>query len=277
VKLVVQHNGYGATIFASSVVTARDHVFDRHVDGDNLHGVYGSLTRLIPQATVEPYAFWRVAPRVSAEAGVGRLDSKTSGVRWAGKLPYATEYTAEMVMQRGSWGGDTVSAWAGFWRIGRAFGQSQWRPTLRLELNHASGDKDPNDRRHGTFDVLYPTPHDKYGLADQVGWKNVNHIGLIGEVRPKQQLILQAKVHDRWLDAARDGLYNSGGALLVRDRTGSAGTHVGKEIDLQASWAAMPGVQIAGGVGHMFAGEFLRHTTPGHVYTFVYTTLVYGF
>ena len=277
-KLAVQHDGYGATFFASSVVVPRDHAFDRHLDGDNLHGAYGSITRLIPQAAIEPYVFWRVAPRVQAEAGAfGRLDSKTTGFRWAGKLPYATEYTAEMVMQRGSWGNDSVSAWAGFWRLGRTFGRSDWRPTLRLELNHASGDKDPNDRLHGTFDVLYPTPHDKYGLADQVGWKNVNHIGLIGEVKPKQQLVLQAKVHDWWLDAARDGLYNSGGALLVRDRTGTSGTHVGEEVDLQVSWAAMPGLQVAGGVGHMFAGEFLRHATPGNSYTFAYTTLVYGF
>jgi hypothetical protein len=81
----------------------------------------------------------------------------------------------ELAMQRGSWGGDSVSAWAGFLRFGRELGNFDWHPTVRLELNRASGDKNPNDGRHETFDVLDPTPHDKYGLADQVGWKNVKH------------------------------------------------------------------------------------------------------
>jgi hypothetical protein len=86
---------------------------------------------------------------------------------------------------------------------------------------------------------------------------------VIAEVRPTKQLLLQAKAHDRWLASARDGLYNAGGTLPVRDGTGSSGTHIGKEIDLQASWAAAPGVQIAGGVGHIFPGRFLQRSTPG--------------
>ena len=56
----------------------------------------------------------------------------------------------------------------------------------------------PADGRHGTFDVLYPTAHDKYGMADQVGWKNVNHVGVILEAS-RGRLVLQAKGHDWWL------------------------------------------------------------------------------
>jgi len=61
----------------------------------------------------------------------------------------------------------------GLCHIRRCFDPVKSTPKLRLEFNHASGDSNPSDGKHGTFDVLYPTAHDKYGMADQVGWKNV--------------------------------------------------------------------------------------------------------
>ena len=125
------------------------------------------------------------------------------------------------------------------------------------------------------FDVLYPTAHDKYGMADQVGWKNINHIGLIAEVKARPSVIFQAKVHDWWLASARDGLYNSGGALLVRDVTGSSGKHIGEEIDFQVLWNHKTNIAIGAGMGHMFPGKFVKRTTPGHSYTFPYVQLTY--
>lgn len=276
VRLGLRHRGYSVDAFASSVVVARDHAFDRHVDGDNLHGMYGGIDGWVPNGRLEPFVFWRVAPSGRTESGVrGRLDTKTAGIRWAGKLPHAFEYTTEMALQRGSWAGDSASSWAGFWRLGRTFNNLRWKPLVRLELNHASGDRNPRDGRHGTFEVLYPTPHDKYGLTDQVGWKNVYHVGLIGELRLAKTLTLVLKGHDRWLASATDGLYNAGGTLLVRDPSGSSGRHIGKEVDFLLLWAMPPRVQLGGGIGHMFAGEFIKRTTPGSGYTFPYVMLTY--
>jgi Alginate export len=277
VRLGLHHGNYRVDAFASSVVVPRDHAFDHHVDGDNLHGLYGDIGGWIPNAKVQPYLLWRLSPSVSSETvGRGRLDHKTLGVRLAGNMPQKIEYTMELALQNGSWAGDDMKAWAGFWRIGREFGALPLRPRFRLEVNHASGDSNPTDGRHGTFDVLYPTAHDKYGMADQVGWKNINHIGLTGEVKAKPSLILQAKFHEFWLASARDGLYNAGGALIVRDATGASGTHVGHEVDVQALWTASQHLAIGGGLGHLFPGSFLQHTTPGHGYTFPYVSLTYG-
>jgi hypothetical protein len=181
-----------------------------------------------------------------------------------------------MAAQAGSWAHDDMRAWAGFWRLERPFPRLPLRPILRLEINHASGDSRPGDGRHGTFDVLYPTAHDKYGMTDQVGWKNINHIGLIWEVKPLRSFTFQAKVHDRWLASSTDALYNAGGALLVRDPSGHSGRHVGEEIDVQAIWAPHSRLSLAGGVGHLFPGELIRNTTPGGPYTFPYIQLTYG-
>ena len=276
VRLGIHRGKYRVDAFASSVVVPRDHAFDRHIDGDNLHGLYGDIGAWIPRAKVQPYLFWRLSRTGVTEVGRrGRLNTKTVGVRWNGDLPSRVEYTMELATQMGSWAGDDTHAWAGFWRLGRQFSSVPFSPTFRVEVNHASGDSNPTDGRHETFDVLYPTAHDKYGMADQVGWKNINHIGLIAEVKARPSVMLQAKVHDWWLASARDGLYNSGGALLVRDVTGSSGKHIGEEIDFQVLWNHKTNIAIGAGMGHMFPGKFIKRTTPGHSYTFPYVQLTY--
>ncbi|HBY62196.1 MAG TPA: hypothetical protein DEH78_20440 [Solibacterales bacterium] len=268
-RLGVRQGNYAADVFAASVVVARDHFFDKRYQGDNLHGAYGSISGWVPGGKLEPFVFWRISP-----AG---YNHKTAGLRWFGKLPAHLEYTTEMALQRGLRSGRDVRAWAGLWRLGRTFSDVKWTPSLKLEVNHASGDRDPNDNRYETFDLLYPTPHDKYGLTDQVGWKNINHFGVIGEIKPRKTLAVQFKAHGWWLASARDGLYNAPGALLARDATGQSGRHVGEELDAQVIWNVRPGVQFTGGLGHLFPGEFLKRTTPGRGYTFPYVGMLYGF
>src|SRR5262249_48987547 len=74
---------YRIDAFSASVVNLKDGSFDRRTDGNNLHGVYSSFTKLIPKATVEPYVLWRVGRGVKSEAGaLGKLDFKTIGLRW---------------------------------------------------------------------------------------------------------------------------------------------------------------------------------------------------
>ena len=126
---------------------------------------------------IEPYEFVRTARNLRTEAGApGDLTSSTTGVRLAGKLSPRTDYNVEAAVQRGSLGSDTISAWAGHgWSAARFRSGSK---TYRAfgEYNFASGDDTPGDGTRGTFDQLYPTAHDKYGLADQVGWKNIHHL-----------------------------------------------------------------------------------------------------
>lgn len=86
VRLTIQHGGYRVDAFASSVVNPTSEGFDRPQTGNNLHGLYGSIGKLVPGATIEPYVLWRLAPQQVSENGArGTLDFKTIGVRWVGK------------------------------------------------------------------------------------------------------------------------------------------------------------------------------------------------
>jgi hypothetical protein len=208
---------------------------------------------------------------------VGKLDSKTVGFRSAGKLTNAVDYVTEMAVQAGQWGPEPMRAWAGYWRVSFPVADRRWAPRLRFDYNYASGDSDPADGRHGTFELLYPTPHDKYGLADQVGWKNLHHASTVAEWKLWRTWTWQLKHHAWWLASRTDGVYNAGGVLLARDPAGRSGRYVGQEIDVQALAPLNKQVQFGGGVGHIFPGTFLKRTTPAARYTFPYVMVTWAF
>ena len=206
--------------FASSVVTMRDGDFNRSRQGESFYGAYSAFTAIVPAATLEPYVLARNVRTATAESGMpGRLESVTVGARWLGTLPAGFDYNTEMALQRGSLASDDISAWAGHWLVGRTAGT---RAALRLsgEYNYASGDSDPKDGRRNTFDQLYPTAHDKYGLADQVGWRNIHHLRTALDVKPSPKWTISGSYHSWWLASTTDGLYAASGGVLVRPVAG---------------------------------------------------------
>jgi hypothetical protein len=229
---------------------------------------------------IEPYVFVRTAERLPTDTGaVGDLTSATSGVRIVGKLSARTDYNLEGAIQRGSLGSDTIAASAAHALVGRTIpiGSNTYRAFG--EYNFASGDEAPGDGARGTFDQLYPTGHDKYGLADQVGWKNIHHLRTGIEARPHAKLAIAGSYHSFWLASATDALYSAGGAVLARMPTGTADRHVGQELDIQATYTPSPRIQLTGGYAHMFTGAFLKAATPGRSYTAPYvmvTTMLLG-
>ena len=217
---------------------------------------------------------------LATETGArGDLTSSTSGVRSAGKLSARTDYNIEAAIQRGSLGSDTISAWAGHALVGRTIPAGSRTYRVFGEYNYASGDETPGDGVRGTFDQLYPTAHDKYGLADQVGWKNIHHLRTGLEVRPHTKLALAGGYHSFWLASATDALYNAGGAAIARIPAGAPDRHVGQELDIQATYTPSPRIQLHGGYAHMFTGAFLKAATPGKSYSAPYvmvTTMLLG-
>jgi Alginate export len=70
----LHHPSIKVSIFAASVINAVDGEIDHHIQGNNIYGIYSSLTRLIPHTTLEPYVLWRVAPgNVSLPETAGAL------------------------------------------------------------------------------------------------------------------------------------------------------------------------------------------------------------
>jgi hypothetical protein len=263
--------------FAASVVTIDPKGFDKSGNGNVLAGTYISLTA-VPKQAVEPYFFWRQSRNVTAElGGIAPLHQATSGVRMAGQVPWALDYSGELAVQTGSVGPDDVLAWAGHGVLGKTLNSAPGRPRLFGEYNYASGDADRTDGTRGTFDQLYPTGHDKLGLSDQVGWRNVHNARAGLEFKPGPKWQISGSYHSWWLASPTDGLYSASGALVARSATGTDGRHVGQELDGQLAYVYSAQLQIAAGYAHIIPGEFLKNLTPGRSYRSPYLMVTYVF
>ena len=198
-------------------------------------------------------------------------------MRIAGRMPARLDYGVEMALQRGGLDQDSVNAWAGHWQL-RASLPGWAGPKVTTEYNFASGDESPLDGTRQTFDQLYPTGHDKLGLSDQVGWRNIHHFREGIEVTPIKATPISVNYHSWWLASSNDGLYAASGALLVpRVPTGAVDTHVGQELDVQITRAITPYLQIGAGYAHIFNGAFLEQATPCASYSHPYVMATYVF
>jgi hypothetical protein len=264
-------------VFAASVVRILDGEFDKSGNGNRFAGAYAVAPALVPKGSLEPYVFWKRDVNLPAETGTrGTLSVTTMGLRFVGRLPRGFEYNTDTMAQAGSLATDDIRAWAGHYQL-RSPAMSTAAFRVGSEFNYASGDKNPTDGMRGTFDQLYPTPHDKYGLGDQVGLRNIRHVRAGIEVTPLKGLPVVANYHSWWLTEKRDGLYNAGGALLARVVAGAASAHVGQELDVQVTRALSPQFQLAVGYAHIFTGAFLKQATPGASYSQPYVMGTYVF
>lgn len=264
VRATIRYGKLRLDAFSATVVRVRDGDFNKPSPGDNFHGLYAAVESLVPDSSFEPYVFWRLSPGVKSELGpAGKLDTKTVGFRWAGRLPSQFEYSVEIGGQAGRMASDRVGAWAGHWALARVFRNRPGKPRLFAEHNHASGDADPRDGRRGTFDQLYPSSHDKFGLADQFMWSNVRHARAGLEWSLHRKLVWTGSYHSIWLASPRDGLYAPGGKLVARAQDGSAGSHVGQELDWHCVWSISKSMQVNPGYARIFPGGFLQRTLPG--------------
>ncbi|MEZ5402078.1 MAG: alginate export family protein [Bryobacteraceae bacterium] len=272
VKLELGTANAKVDLFASTVVqTDPLRRLNQPRRGFNIHGAYGSLKKVVPAAVFEPYLLWKT----------GNASIWTGGFRLA-SLPGAKQlrgfdYQIEIARQWGTVGALTHTGTAVALVGGRTIGSHAWKPHVSAEYSYASGDKNPGDRTHRTFDHLLGTNHLFYGLVDAVGWQNMNNVRTGFDIKPHKKLQFNADYHWLWLASARDALYNVAGAATVRPRAGNTARSIGTELDFTMMYAVSKQWKAGAGVGHLFAGEFLKQNSRGSGQTFPYVFAQYSF
>ena len=278
-RVDVHHGSYRVSFFAASVVPGDSAELHSVLPGNNLYGIYGSLKDLVPQSTVEPYVLWRLAPSnagLPETLGRGHLNEVTVGLHWLGTLRAGFDYDTEVDWQTGSLGSATIAAGAAYAGVGRRFTHWMATPRIFLEANYASGTHDRSGDRWSTFDQLYPSNHDKFGFADQVGRRNLVQLRAGVEEIPSRRWKLKQAVEGYWLATASDNFYASSGAVSVAAHPG-ASRRIGTELDLVAEYQWVRGLSFGFGFARLFAGPFLKSTTAGHDYVYPYAYLQYDF
>jgi len=278
VRAAYQQGRFRVDAFAASVVIIRQGVIDHHNQGNNLYGLYGTYKNVIPHATLETFEFWHLQPNTPI-VGLknGHLSQWTTGFRWVGALPANFDYRTEMAYQLGTLTPDRIRAWTGHWVIGNTLPELPASPRIYLEYDYASGSSNTANGVYSTFDPIYPSTHDKLGLADQFGWRNIQDLHFAQEFHLARKWSLGTGVHDFWLANSHDALYTTGGSVIGRIASGAPDTHVGEELDSQLIYTPTRQTQVGFGYGRVLTGAFLNKTTKGKDYSYPYMLVEYVF
>ena len=279
VRLQVRGSGAKLDLFSASVVrNDPNRRLNRSVEGEYLHGLYGSLENVIPGSTLEPYLLWQTKSSVVNELNAhGDLDRYTLGFRAWGKGLGPWDYNAALVRQWGQVAGSDIQAWAYYAELGYSI-EARLNPRLYIHYNFGSGDKDSQDGRFGGFVNLYPTTAFLYGRANRVGWRNHKGLRLGSELKPHSKLTLLLEFHSFWLASKTDALYSAGGQVSVAPPPGGArDAKVGNEVDAVFTVPVTDNFSLGAGLAHMLPGPFVKANTPGHPFTYSYLFTSYKF
>jgi hypothetical protein len=144
--------------------------------------------------------------------------------------PGAIDALAYGYGQFGDWQSQTQSAWAYGVETGYRLTDVWARPWLRVGINSASGDTNPNDDTHGTFFQLLPTA---WLYAQFPFYNMMNNQDVLAQciVDPHPRVSLRVDFHWLRVNTSNDFVYFGGGATK-NDFFGYGGTPTGGRNEL---------------------------------------------
>jgi hypothetical protein len=245
--------------------------WNKPVLGEHLVGTY-NVVQVAKHLSADLYFLARRQNRPGGFTGIGNLAVDSYGTRLFGPIGGGYRYTLEAIKQTGSIGALPHRAYAWVAQVGHKFASHPL--DAYVEYKVASGESRPG--YSGAFDQLYPAAHDKLGHTDVLGWRNVKNWRAQATWTGVPGLAVNLMYNNSWLADRRDALYNLQGRPISRSADGTAGSHIGQELDLFFSYKRS-GWTTGGGYGHLFAGEFVKRTTPGRSPSYVYVFQSYTF
>jgi hypothetical protein len=295
-KLRWQNEYFGADFFTSRVIIPDDNNLNVPNDYDWFSGIYAT-SKMLPKNTTELYFLSRNTAGGSPTAlGVG-LPAALNGpaprdIYTAGLRLKSTpgefgnwDYTAEFMGQFGHFNDARLAAnqslehqaYAIVLNGGYTFADAWATPRVALEYSHGSGDSNPTDGKHETFENLFPTNHKFYGYMDFLSLQNLHDVRFVTTLKPHPRLSLGLEFHLFWLDSDLDNLYNVAGAPRggLGNPVGGYGSgygnnsanskFVGSELDIVAGYTLTKFSSLEAGYGHFFRGDYIKNsfTTAG--------------
>ena len=134
-----------------------------------------------------------------------------------------------------------------------------------LEYDYSSGDSNPTDGKHGTFDNLFPTNHKFYGYMDFVSLQNIQDVRGIFHTQADAALERGRSRATASGSPTRTTIFTPSAARRAaasppRHRHGyginpNYNDFVGTELDVIAGYAVTRFAQLEAGYGHFFTGN----------------------
>ena len=239
--------------------------------------VYGGIKKLPLRLDIFYAGKYDFNTRTTGEIGKGDLRSHSIGFQMQKQARGWVDFTAALVGQTGCYGKDTIRAFGANSAVGLTL-PLKWRPRLAGQFTWGSGDRNPADGIHGTFDGVFGGADiNFYGDLNLFFWSNLRDYEWDFHLNPGRTTKLALEHHYFTLDQARDAWYTTGLAALRRDVTGLSGKALGHEVNVRFTWQPAKGPEIMIGVGHFFPGDFVRATGVAKSATGYFLQAAYGF
>ena len=274
--------------FAMRPVVVQRHEFNDSDSADNFGGVYLS-TDYGTKVAYDFYVYYRDKddnqPNLDPTNKIDPQGTYNGPAAHFATLGFRTkntsdklngwDYSGEFVYEVGEvFATDTnsqsfdLSAFAVAVSGGYTWKDAAWKPRLSIEYDFASGDSNPNDGKSESFQNLYPSNHDKYGLMDEFGWRNLHDFRVQATIKPIKKLDLDFHYHVLGLADTSDYWYRSNGYSTLRTktpdgrdvRTIGASNFAGQEVDLIGTYELTKNIKLQAGYSHFFAGQYLADT-----------------
>ena len=266
-------------VFSTSVVKINPTSLDTHGAGLTFHGVYGTIGSWIPHTELQPFVLVKAFPRVKSQQGTyGSEVETTFGAEAEGDLPKGFDYDVLGDLQRGSYSNDSIHSGAGIAKVSYLFSFVPWKPRLGGEYDYAKGNPHTDPNRISTYDQLYPSDHNAFGLFDLFGFQNIKEQRVNLDLGPAKHLTVLLQGESLNVASRYDSVYNSGeGAIVQAPAHGFATTNLGDGFDASAKYVFHNYWAVNAGVGHFFPGSLMSANNHGAPLTYSYFSITYRF
>lgn len=257
-------------LFATTVVAVdpdnfNDHapVGNRYFDSD-LHGIYVNDPASMADWDLYYWYFLRNNSRAGDQVGTLGLRLLRQDWRWRPEFQFA--------WQHGEFSDRDHSAWMMHIGVRRSIGGGQ----LKFVYNFGTGDSQPTDDKHETFDNLYGLNHPYYGYMDLFSLQNQRNFEVSYRRQLTQSTSFYVSFNDFRLAESTDAWYNAG-LTPIRIASDGADRHVGQEIDVQIRSSLFNGrITVDAGLSTLRGGSYLDAFGLDGSASFFYASLLYG-
>jgi hypothetical protein len=228
---------------------------------------------------LEMYAYYVNRQSITFNQTTAGANRYTFGARFTAS-PKPFDFDIEPDYQVGRFNGQATRSFSVAAIAGYAFQQVMLSPRPFIGFDIASGGQrnNPGD----TFDQLFPSGHDKFGIIDAIGRQNIIDVhpgftlNLLKNKPGAKLLTLLAQYRQFWRESNQDAVYTASGSIL-RASGGSNASSIGGEFDMQVDWKLERHISVYAGYCHFFHGAFISATGPHSDIDFAYSALTFTF
>jgi hypothetical protein len=244
-------------LLALRPVRTRVGAFDDSPDHrQSLWGVYAtSKEKAYWGGTLDLYYLGLDRKRARFDSGVGREQRQSFGARYS-KRTAELDLDYEGIVQVGTFLGRSIRAWTTGTNTGYTLTRTSLQPRFGLKANITSGDRHPDDGRHGTFNALFPKGN-YFSQADVLGPYNLMDLHPGVSLRLHKEWVANFDCDLFWRYSTADGLYDVPGNPVVAGR-GSNARFIGHAYKGGLEWKANRYLSVEAEYQRLFSGTFLR-------------------